>query len=85
MADYAAIYLNKGDPEEADYTLKVINAAIDNNLVKPKDFNNIEELFEESKRSLGYDRDNMNFLNQYDGRKRICRCKKITTAKRSIL
>ena len=69
MADYAAIYLNKGDPEEADYTLKVINAAIDNNLVKPKDFNNIEELFEESKKLLGYDRNNMNFLNQYDGLK----------------
>ncbi len=69
MADYAAIYLNKGDPEEADYTLKVINAAIDNNLVEPKDFNNIEELFEESRRSLKSDQNNMNFLNQYDGLK----------------
>ena len=31
MADYAAMHLNKGDPEDADNTLKVINAAIDNN------------------------------------------------------
>ena len=52
MADYAAIYLNKGDPEEANKVLQVINAAIDNNLVNPKDFNNIEALYEEAGRKL---------------------------------
>ncbi len=52
MADYAAIYLNKGDPEEANKVLQVINAAIDNNLVNPKDFNNIEELYEEAGKKL---------------------------------
>jgi hypothetical protein len=52
MADYAAIFLNKGDPEEANKVLQVINAAIDNNLVNPKDFNNIEALYEEAGRKL---------------------------------
>ncbi len=52
MADYAAIYLNKGDFEEANKVLQVINAAIDNNLVNPKDFNNIEELYEEAGKKL---------------------------------
>lgn len=67
MADYAAIHLNKGDPEEADNTLKVINAAIDNNLVNPKDFNNIVDLFLESSRRLGSVGRKSSFLNQYDG------------------
>ena len=52
MADYASIYLNKGDFEEANKVLQVINAAIDNNLVNPKDFNNIEALYEEAGKKL---------------------------------
>jgi hypothetical protein len=65
--DDAGKYLLSGSPEDADLDLKIVNAAIANGLVNPKDFNNFGELFGEASRKLGSDRDNMSFLNQYDG------------------
>ena len=65
--DDTSRYLLSGSPEDADLDLKIVNAAIANGLVNPKDFNNFGDLFGEASRKLGSDKDNMSFLNQYDG------------------
>ena len=73
IADDTAEYLSLGALEDSDLDLRMVNAAIDFDLVDPKDFNSFGELLGAASRALRGDGrtarlvDNKELLSAYDG------------------
>ena len=73
IADDTARYLSSGALEDSDLDLRMVNAAIDFDLVDPKDFDSFGELFGAASRALRGDGrtarlvDNKELLSAYDG------------------
>ena len=59
--------LNIMEIDDADLSLKRIQAAIDQGLVNPKDWSSLSALVDEASSKLGYDANDVDFLNKFGG------------------